>query len=137
MIDNSGPIILFDLADESVDDPAPILTLFSHTGIYVLAIGSLIPAGLGIFCCYFSWCWPAILVHLPFLSGSLWHTIVDDDAEAAPIDRSDSMAGEPVTRPCKNHDLHMKQEPMQMESQQKQHVPLKAVLESRSLDAKP
>ena len=30
----------------------------SHTGVYVMAIGSLIPAGLGIFCCYFFWCRP-------------------------------------------------------------------------------
>ena len=53
VIDNSGHILLFNLADESVDDPAPIWTLFSHTGIYVTAIGSLIPTGLGIFCCFF------------------------------------------------------------------------------------
>ena len=30
---------------ESIDDTASIWTLFSHTGIYVMAIGSLIPAG--------------------------------------------------------------------------------------------
>ena len=29
---------------------------FSHTGVFVMAIGLLIPAGLGIFCCYFFWC---------------------------------------------------------------------------------
>ena len=27
-----------------------------YTGVYVTAIGSLIPVGLGIFCCYFFWC---------------------------------------------------------------------------------
>ena len=32
-----------------------IWTLFS-TEVYVMAIGSLIPAGLGIFCCYLFWC---------------------------------------------------------------------------------
>ena len=41
---------------ESTGDTDSIWTLFSHTGIYVMAIGSLIPAGLGIFCCYFFWC---------------------------------------------------------------------------------
>ena len=30
--------------------------LFFHTGMYVTAIGLLIPAGLGLFCCYFFWC---------------------------------------------------------------------------------
>ena len=34
-------------------DTDSIWTLFLHTGIYFMAIGSLIPAGLGIFCCYF------------------------------------------------------------------------------------
>ena len=47
---------------ESIDDTEWIWTLFSQTGVYVMAIGLLIPAGLGIFCCYFFWCWPARLV---------------------------------------------------------------------------
>ena len=98
MINNNRPMFLFDLADESVDDPAPILTTFSHTRIYITAIWLLIPTGLGIFCCYFFWCWPAILVHWNFQSGSLQHTIVDDDVEASPIYRSDSMAGQPVIK---------------------------------------
>ena len=38
-----------------------IWILLSHTGVYIMAIGSLIPAGLGIFCCYFFWCQPARL----------------------------------------------------------------------------
>ena len=53
IITNNGYIILFVKSDKSVDDTAPIWTLFSHTGIYIIAIVSLIPAGLGIFCCYF------------------------------------------------------------------------------------
>ena len=40
----------------STGDKASIWTLFSHTGMYVMVIGLLIPAGLGIFCCYFFWC---------------------------------------------------------------------------------
>ena len=43
-------------AENSTGDTDSIWTLFSHTGVYVTAIGSLIPAGLGIFCCYFFWC---------------------------------------------------------------------------------
>ena len=52
MIDNNKPIHPFNIADESVDDTGSIWTLFSHTGIYIMTIGLLIPAGLGIFCCY-------------------------------------------------------------------------------------
>ena len=42
----------FDMHDESTEHANPICTVFSHTGMYVTAIGSLIPAGLGLFCCY-------------------------------------------------------------------------------------
>ena len=42
--------------EESTGDTDSIWTLFSHTGGYVIAIGLLIPTGLGIFCCYFFWC---------------------------------------------------------------------------------
>ena len=42
--------------ENSTGDTNSIWTLFSHTGVYVMAIGSLIPAGLGMFCCYFLWC---------------------------------------------------------------------------------
>ena len=123
-IDNNGPIIPFDLPDESVDDPAPIWTLFSHTEIYFMAIGLLIPTGLWLFCCYLFWYWPAILVHWPFQFGSSWHTIVDDDVEEAPIYRSNGMVGcQPVIWPHKNHDLPMKWEPTWTESQQKQQAP--------------
>ena len=38
---------------DSAGDTDSIWTLFLHTGVYIVAIGLLIPAGLGIFCCYF------------------------------------------------------------------------------------
>ena len=53
----------------------------SHTGMYVTAIGLLIPAGLGLFCCYFFWYWPARLVHRPLQPGNMQYTIVDDDRQ--------------------------------------------------------
>ena len=56
MISSNRPITPFMSTDESIDDTASIWTLFSHTGIYITAIGLFIPAGLGIFCCYFFWC---------------------------------------------------------------------------------
>ena len=48
--------------DESIGETVSVWTLFSHGRVYVMAIGSLIPAGLGIFCCYLFWCRPARLV---------------------------------------------------------------------------
>ena len=38
--------------EESTADTDSIWTLLSHAGVYVITIGLLIPAGLGIFCCY-------------------------------------------------------------------------------------
>ena len=60
---------------------------------------------------------------------------MDDDVEAARIYRCDGKAGQPAIRPGENHDLHMKWDPSQMKSQQKQHTPSKAVTKSRSLGA--
>ena len=55
------PVTPFTSPEESTGDTASIWTLFSHTGVYIMAIGLFIPAGLGIFCCYFFWCQPARL----------------------------------------------------------------------------
>ena len=51
--------------EESTADTDSIWTLLLHTVVYVIAIGLLIPVGLGIFCCYFFWCQPARFVHQP------------------------------------------------------------------------
>ena len=61
----------------------------------MMAIRLLIPAGLGISCCYFFWCQPARLVHQLLQPGSIQYTIVDDDVEAAPIYRCDGKAQKP------------------------------------------
>ena len=108
-------------SEESTGDTDSIWTLFSHTGVYVTAIGSLIPAGLGIFSCYFFWYQPARLVHQPSQPGTMQYTIMDDDVEAAPIYRCDGKASQP-TRPCKNYCLHIEHIPTWMESQCKQQV---------------
>ena len=140
MINSKRLIILFVSNNESIDDTAWTLwtlwTLFSHKGIYVTAIGLLIPTGLGIFCSYFFWCWPVTLVCWPLWSGSLQHTIVDDDVEAAPIYRCDSMAEQLIIRPHENHDLCMKWEPTWTKSQQKQQAQSNAVPTSGPLDRK-
>ena len=56
MISGNTHITSFTSPTESTADMESIWTLIFHTGVYVMAIGSLIPAGLGIFCCYFFWC---------------------------------------------------------------------------------
>ena len=59
-------------------------TVFAYRSL-CKAIGLLIPAGLGIFCCYFFWCHPAKLACQHLQPGTPQYTIVDDDVEAAPI----------------------------------------------------
>ena len=121
MISGTKHITPLDTADESTGDTDSIWTLFSHTGIYVMAIGSLIRAGLGIFCCSFFLVWPARLVHQPLQPGNMWYTIVDDDVEAAPIYRHDGKTLHP-RRPCENHGLAIELLPTWMESQCKQQL---------------
>ena len=53
MISGITTITPFTSPEESTGDTVSIWTLFSYTGVYVMAIGLLIPTGLGIFCCYF------------------------------------------------------------------------------------
>ena len=53
MISGITIITPFTSAEESTGDTVSIWTPFSHMEVYVMAIGLLIPAGLGIFCCYF------------------------------------------------------------------------------------
>ena len=107
-------VIPFSLA-ESTENTDSIWTLFSHLGVYVIAIGSLIPAGLGIFCCYFFWCQPARLVCQPLQPGTMQYTIMEDDVEEAPICRCDGKTSQPIT-PHENHGLHIEHIPTWTES---------------------
>ena len=52
IINGTQHIIPFNTNDVSIEDTDSIWTLFLHTGMYVTAIGLLIPAGLGLFCCF-------------------------------------------------------------------------------------
>ena len=56
MISGIKPIAPFISPEESTGDTVSIWTLFSHTRVYIMGIRLLIPAELGIFCCYFFWC---------------------------------------------------------------------------------
>ena len=55
MVNGIQHITPFTSPEESTGDTASIWTLISYTGVYVMVIGLLIPAGLEIFCCYFFW----------------------------------------------------------------------------------
>ena len=61
MISGIKPITPFTSPTESTADTKSIWTLYSHAGVYVTAIGLLIPAGLEIICYYFFWFLPATL----------------------------------------------------------------------------
>ena len=116
----------FTSTEESTGDTDSIWTLFSQTGVYVTAIGLLIPTGLGMFCCYFFWCQPARLACQPLQPGTMQYTIMDDDVEAAPIYRCDGKASQPIT-PCENHGLHIEDIPTWTESRCKQQLQSLAV----------
>ena len=47
---------------EPSEDTDSLWSVLTHPGIYVSALGSIIPVGIGLFCCYFFWCRPTRLV---------------------------------------------------------------------------
>ena len=100
------------------EDTDTLWNLFTHLGIYVSALGSLIPVGIGLFCCYFFWCPPVRLACQPLQSGNTLYTIVDDNVEAAPIYRCKGKAAKP-TRPHENHGLAIEHLPTWLESHHK------------------
>ena len=61
LLNSTMPVVPFNT--ESTGNTDSLWTLFTHPGIYILAIGLLIPVGIGLFSCYFFWCQPARLVH--------------------------------------------------------------------------
>ena len=54
LLNSTMPVMPF--STESTGNTDSLWTLFTHPGIYVSAIGPLIPVGVGLFCCYFFWC---------------------------------------------------------------------------------
>ena len=98
-----------------LEDTDTLWNLFTHPGIYISALGLLIPVGIGLFCCYFFWCWPARLVCWPLQPGNMKYTIVDDNVEVAPIYRCKDKATKP-TRPCEKHGLAIEHLPTWSES---------------------
>ena len=120
----------------SSDNTDSLWSVFTHPGLYVSALESIIPVGIGLFCCYFFWCQPARLACRPLQPGNMWYTIVDDNVEAAPIYRCDGKATQP-TRPHENHGLAIEHLPTQMESCCKQQLKSFAVPVQGSLGKSP
>ena len=56
IVSSNRPINPFLSTDESIGETVSVWTLFFHAGVYITAIGLLIPAGLGIFYYYYFWC---------------------------------------------------------------------------------
>ena len=134
LLNSTLPVMPFDT--ESTGNTDSIWTLFTHLGIYISAIGLLIPVGISLFCCYFFWCQPAKLAHWPLQPGNTWYSIVDDNVEVAPIYRCDGKEPQP-TRPCENHSLAIEHLPTQLEGWHKQQsksfvVPVQGSLEKSS-----
>ena len=69
LLNSTLPIIPFNT--ESSENTDSIWTLFAHLGIYISAIGLLIPVGIGLFCCYFFWCRPTRLACQPLQPGNI------------------------------------------------------------------
>ena len=113
-------------------DTNTLWNLFTHPGIYISALGSLIPVGIGLFCCYFFWCRPARLACQPLKPGNMQYTIVDDNVEEAPIYRCKGKAPKP-TRPHENHGLAIEHLPTWSESHQKPQLKSFAVPAQGSL----
>ena len=74
LLNSTMPLVPFNT--ESSDDSDSFWSVFTHPGIYISALGSIIPVGIGLFCHYFFWCWPARLAHWPLQPGNTWYTIV-------------------------------------------------------------
>ena len=103
---------------EPSEDTDSLWSVFTHPGIYVSALGSIVPVRIGLFCCYFFWCQPARLVHRPLQPGNMQYTIVDDNVEVALIYRCNGKAPKP-TRPHENHGLAIEHLPTWTESRNK------------------
>ena len=83
LLNSTMPIVPFNT--ESSDDTDSLWSVFTHPGLYVSALGSIIPVGIGLFCCHFFWCQPARLACQPLQPGNMQYTIVDDNVEVVSI----------------------------------------------------
>ena len=67
LLNSTMPVVPFNT--NSSGNTKSLWTLFTYLRIYVSVIGSLIPVGIGLFCCYFFWCQPARSACQPLQPG--------------------------------------------------------------------
>ena len=77
LLNSTMPPVPFNT--EPSGDTDSLWSVFTHPGIYISALGSIIPIGIGLFCCYFFWCQPARVAWQPLQPGNMRYTIVDDN----------------------------------------------------------
>ena len=94
LLNSTIPIVPFNT--EPSEDTDFLWSVFTHSGIYISALGLIIPVEIGLFSCYFFWCRPARLVCQPLQPGNMQYTILDDNVEVAPIYRCDGKAPQPT-----------------------------------------
>ena len=68
ILNTTMPIVPFNT--ESSGNTNSLWSVFTHPGIYISTLGSIIPVGIGLFCCYF-WCLPARLACQPLQPGNM------------------------------------------------------------------
>ena len=51
LLNSTTPIVPFNT--ESSENTDSLWSVFTHPGLYISALGSIIPVGIGLFCCYF------------------------------------------------------------------------------------
>ena len=112
MINNSESIHWFTIKDNK--DPSLIWTILKHPQTYIGTISMIFVLCIGVYCLKI-WIRAASPMCIPYSPVSLWHVIVDDDVEVAPIYRCGGKAWKPI-RPCRNHDLHIEWEAERLES---------------------
>ena len=121
MIGLGEPILPFEINRDMEEGPCLTWKLLTHPGTYIGTIGVIFVVCIGIYCLKGFWCWSATPRYQPYSPVSLWHAVVDNTVEVAPIYRSRGMVEKPV-RSCENNDLCMEWEAMKPESHCNQPV---------------
>ena len=68
-LNSTMPLVPFNTEPSGNRDS--LWSVFTHLGIYISALGLIIPVGIGLFCCYFFWCRPARLACQPLQPGNM------------------------------------------------------------------
>ena len=121
MIDTSEPVHSFTFNKDDDKDQFLMWTILMHPGKYIGTIGMIFTVCIGVYCFKRFWFRPDTPRYWPYSPVLLWHAIVDENVEAAPIYRSGGTVEEP-RRLHKNGVLHMKLEHSRVESHCEQPV---------------